>query len=245
MVINRLFSSIGDLFKSYSGVIHCASTIKYIIPKPKANSVHLVYSKEDAFRIPGLSDSLTRDARMALMDAVDLAVFEGDSGADGNDANIVGLQTAGDVVEKTLTQNNKVKATNTLAAFVGLVDGKHAETAADLRIVASVGANVLWAQTAASAVENQTMAQYLMASGINWGVRADIDGGTGNNKFGAFIGRGRGLAGAGTAAVWNAGELTRDEYTGARKREVALTLTYYWDFILVRPTNFARLKFVS
>ena len=89
------------------------------------------------------------------------------------------------------------------------------------------------------------MAQYLMASGINWGVRADIDGGTGNNKFGAFIGRARGLAGAGTAAVWDAGELVRDDYSGARKREVALSLNYYWDFVMVRAANFARLKFVS
>ena len=214
--------------------------------KPKANSVHLVYSKEDAFRIPELESAVTRDLRGAVMDAVDLAVFEGDSSADGTDANIVGIQTATDVVEKTLTQANKVKHINTLMALMELVDGKHAETPAALQIVSSVGANVLWTTTIAnSTVENQTLAQFLMASGINWTTRGGIDDATGNNKFGAFIGRARGLAGAGTAAVWDAGELVRDDYSGARKREVALSLNYYWDFVMVRPTNFARLKFVS
>ena len=199
--------------------------------KPKANSVHLVFSKEDAFRVPNLEESLTRDLRMALMDAVDLAVFEGDSDADGTDANIVGLQTATGVVEKTLTQANKVKHVNTLKEFVELIDGKHAEMPGDLRIVSSVGANVLWTTTIANAAaENQTVAQFLMASGINWTVRGGIDTATGNNKFGAFIGRNRGLAGAGTAAVWSAGELVRDDYSGARKREVALSLNYYWGF---------------
>ena len=220
-------------------------TVEVKDAEPKANSVHLVYSKEDAYRNPGLEDALSRDLRMALTDAIDLAIFEGDTGADGTDADIAGIQTATGVVEKTLTQANKIKATNTLKEFIALIDGNHADTAADLRIVSSVGANVLWAGTAASAVENQTMAQYLMASGINWTVRGGIDTATGNNKFGAFIGRNRGLVGAGAAPIWADAELVRDEYTGARKREVGLTLTTYWDFVLVRAANFARLKFVS
>ena len=38
---------------------------------------------------------------------------------------------------------------------------------------------------------------------------------TTNGKFGAFIGRGRGLQGAGTAAVWNSGILIRDPYSAS------------------------------
>ena len=46
--------------------------------------------------------------------------------SNANTADIVGLQTAASVVEKTLTQANKVKADKTLEAFVDLIDGKHA-----------------------------------------------------------------------------------------------------------------------
>ena len=76
-------------------------------------------------------------------------------------------------------------------------------------------------------------------------MRGDIETATTNGKFGAFIGRGRGITGAGVAAVWNAGELIRDPYSGAAKGEIALTLNYLWGLKFPRPTQFARLKFVS
>ena len=214
--------------------------------KPTRNAVHLVFSREDAARHPGLEDALTRDLRMGLVDGVDLAVFEGDTGATGTDADITGLQTAANVIEKGVTQANKVKASNTLAAFVELIDGKHATGPSDLRIVSSVGAITLWMTTIANSTpENQTLAQFLRASEINWSTRGDIENATTNGKFGAFIGRGRGIDGAGVAAVWDAGELIRDPYTSAAKGGVVLTLNYLWNFGLPRPSDFARLKFVS
>ena len=155
--------------------------------------MHLVFSIEDTARLPDLEQALRRDLQMGLMDAIDLAIFEGDTSATGTDADITGLQTAANVVEKTLTQANKVKGPNTLQAFVELIDGIHAIGPGDLRIVSSVGANTLWMTTIAnSAAENQTVAQFLMASGINWTARGGIDDGSTANKFGGFIGRGRG-----------------------------------------------------
>ena len=213
--------------------------------KPTRNGVSISFSKEDTFRLPGLEDALTRDLRMALMDGIDKAVFLGDDGATGNDADIAGLNTAG-IVEKTITQANKVKGAETLTAFAELADGLHAESIGDLRIVTSVGANVLWLTTVINAAaDNQTLAQFLRASGLMWTVRGDIDTATSNGKFGGFIGRGRGLRGAAVAPIWNSGELIRDPYTGAKKGEVTLTLSYFWNFGLVRATNFARLKFVT
>ena len=84
-----------------------------------------------------------------------------------------------------------------------------------------------------------------MASGMSWGVRGDIDDATTNGKFGAFVGRGRGIDGAGVAPIWDSAELIRDPYTSAAKGEVVLTLNYFWNFGLPRPSNFARLKFVT
>ena len=82
-----------------------------------------------------------------------------------------------------------------------------------------------------STAENQTLAQFLRASEINWSTRGDIENATTNGKFGAFIGRGRGIDGAGVAAVWDAGELIRDPYTSAAKGEVVLTLNYHVELL--------------
>ena len=213
--------------------------------KPTRNAVRLVFSVEDAARIPGLESALTRDLRMALREGVDRAVFLGDDGANENSADITGL-TGAAVTEVTIKQADKVKGPETLAAFTGLVDGIHAMGMGDLRIVSAVGAWRLWESTVInSAADNMTLAAFLRAAGLSWGSRGEIEDNTANGDFGAFIGRTRGIEGAGVAAVWEAGELIRDVFSGAAKGEVAQTLSYLWNFGLPRPANFARLKFVS
>ena len=215
--------------------------------KPKRNAATLKFSIEDTARIPGLESALTRDLRMALVEGIDRAIFLGDAGATGADADITGLQTAANVVEKTITQTNKVKGPNVLELFAELIDGKAAMTPAQLRAVFAVGANTLWAHTLANtgASVDTTIGEFLSRFGLMWVTRGDIEPNTGNGKFGAFLGLGRGLEGAGVAAVWEAGELIRDPYTDAAKGTVNLTLCWLWDFGLPRPANFARVKFVS
>ena len=233
--------------RSTDAAADAAWTIGVTEMKPKRNAVRLVFSIEDAARIPGLESALTRDLRMALVEGVDRAIFLGDAGASGNDADIVGLRTAA-IDETTLTQTNKVKGPETLAAFTGLVDGIHANGLADLRVVTSVGAWRIWENTiinVATATNNQTLAAFLRTAGMTWMSRGEIDVNTANGDFGAFIGLGRGIEGAGVAAIWEAGELIRDPYSGAGKGEVALTISYLWDFALPRTDNFKRLKFVS
>lgn len=213
--------------------------------KPKRNAVRAVFTEEDAMRLPTLEDALRRDLNMALMEGVDRAIFTGDDGSAANAADITGLTTA-DITEVDITQENKVKGPETLAAFLGLVDGIHAGGLADLRTVATVGAYRLWEQTIANpAAENQTVASFLRAAGLSWGVRGGIENATADGDFGAFVGRGRGIEGAAVSAVWNSGMLIRDPYSGAAKGEVALTLSYFWDFGLPRPANFARVKFAA
>ena len=215
--------------------------------KPKRNAAHLIFSLEDSYRLPGLEAALRRDMQMAVMENVDKAVFMGGSSqGSATVADITGLNTATGVIEKEITQSNKVKAAETITEIVELIDGKNATMPGDLKIVASVGANTLWmSQVANAAAENQTIAQFLKMSGFDWRVRGGIDTATSNGKFGAFIGRMRGIEGAATAAVWDEGMLIRDEYTGAAKGEVGLTLNYFWDFQVPRASNFARIKFVS
>ena len=213
--------------------------------KPKRNAVRLLFNLEDAARIPGLESALTRDLRMALVEGVDRAIFLGDSTATPNVGDVVGLNTATGITEEELTQAQKILWPATVSAFMKMIDGLHASAPADLRIVSSVGASRLWHSTTANANRNESVAQIMNGNGLNFMARANITETTGNNDFGAFIGRGRGINGAGVADVRSAGELIRDPYSGAAKGEVALTLCYLWDFQLPRASNFMRLKFVT
>ncbi len=213
--------------------------------KPARAAVHGVYSVEDDARLPGMADAIERDMRMAVVHDIDLMVFKGDSGANETAADVTGMQTAS-ITESTITQTNKVKADETLKTFVSLVDGEYASAMSDVRIVTSVGANTLWYSTIHnSAADNQTIAQFLMASGMSWTARGGIDTNTANGDFGAYVGLANGLEGAGIAAVWNSGSLIRDPYTKADTGEVKLTLNYLWQLAFPRTANFKRVKFVT
>ena len=222
-----------------------AWTIGVTEAKPKRGAVRALFNVEDAARLPGLEDALMRDLRAALVEGVDKSVFKGYDGGSGTSGDIVGLQSAA-IGETTLTQTNKLKADKTLEAFSNQVDGEHAIGYGDLNVVTSVGAWRLWENTiAAATVENQTIAAFLREAGMSWSSRGEIDTNTANGDYGAFIGRARGIEGAAVAAVWSSGELIRDPYTAAKSGQVALTISYLWDFIVARTSNFARLKFVT
>ena len=78
--------------------------------KPKRNAVNACFFQHRGHwpRIPGLESALTRDLRAALVEGVDRAIFLGDSsGGTGTASNIVGLQTAANVVEKELIHANQ------------------------------------------------------------------------------------------------------------------------------------------
>ena len=214
---------------------------------PKRNAVRLLFNIEDTARIPGLESALTRELRMALTEGVDRAVFLGDNMATPDAGDIVGLTTAAGLVEKSISQTNKVKGSDTLQVFAELIDGKAAMMPSDLKAVFAVGANTLWSHQLANtgASVDTTIAEFLRRFGLNWMTRGDIEDTTADTEFAAFVGLGRGLDGSGVAAVWEAGELIRDPYSGAAKGEVALTLCYLWDFKLPRASNFARVTFGS
>ena len=215
--------------------------------KPTRNSVHAVFSREDDLRNPGLESALTRDLRMALVDAVDLAVFEGDADANEDGADITGLQTATGVVEEELMQSEKVKGADVLGAFAAMIDGKHATAGSDLKVVLSVGAQRLWMSTLANSgnAADTTISEFLTRAGIVFSARGGINTATTNNTFGAFVGRARGIEGAGVAPTWADAQIIVDPFTSARSSEINLSLSTFWNFGLVRPSNFARLKFVT
>ena len=213
--------------------------------KPSRNSVRAVYSIEDSARLPGFSDAIKRDLRNAVTEKIDRTIFVGDSQAGGTEADIAGFTTAG-VNEVTLKQSEKVKADDVIKLLAGLIDGKYAASMSDLNVVATVGSNQLWLGTIHNSVaSNETIAQFLRASGVSWVTRGDIETNTADGDFGAFIGLKRGITNAAVAPVWSAAKLITDPYTGAGKGEIALTLQYLWGFKVPRVANFRRLKYVT
>ena len=213
--------------------------------KPKRNSVRAIFSEQDSYRLPGLESALQRDLAMALTEGIDRVIFVGDT-AGSNDSDITGFNGLTGVTERELKQADKVKAPNTLATFAAAVDGKHASSTSDLRVVASVGANTLWLSTiAAAAADTKTVSSFLKENGLMWMTRGDLETATDSGKFGAYIAGGRGIEGAAVAAIWASGQLVRDPYTNSAKGEIALTLNTYWGFEVVRATHFSRLKFVA
>ena len=236
----------GSQYAKSGSATAAAWTVGVTELKPKRNAVHAIFSIEDAARIgPGLEDALQRDLRMAMVDSIDKSIFKGDSSPGGTDADIVGFQTAA-ISEVTLTQSNKLKGTEILKLLASFIDGKHAGSPADIRIVSSVGSNVLWLTTEqAAAVENQTIAQFLRASGVSWTTRGDIDTNTSNGDFGAYIGLSKGIQGAAVSAVWSQASMVRDPYSGSAKGEVGIVLSTLWDFAVPRTSNFKRIKYVS
>ena len=211
---------------------------------PTRAGIHAVYSREDALRVPGLSEAIVRDMTMAMPVDIDKKIFLGDTGANENSADISGLVSLIAAAQE-ITQANKVKGAETLAVFMGYVDGQYAAMIGDLRVVTTVGTNTLWASTVInSAASNQTLAAFLRENGLSWTVRGDIETATADGDHAAFVGLSRGIEGAAVAAVWDAGELIRDMYGDhATKGEMGLTLSYYWDLAMPRAANFKRIEF--
>ena len=219
-------------------------TLNVVELRPKANSVYTSVQREDTMRLPGFEAAIIADLRAALIDSTDKAVFIGDSGASGADADIVGLSTHSGVADIALSQANKVLASGVLAAFGGLIDGKGAASMADLNSVLSVGAAQLWTSTIPNAATgaNDSISAILRDNGLSWQVRDGISSATAANAFGAFIGLARGLPGSAIAAVWEQGFLTRDASSKSQSRTVSLEMSWLWDFGVARPASFKRIK---
>ena len=214
--------------------------------KPTRNAVSATYSIEDNARLPGFATAIQSDLQNAMTEKIDRTIFLGDDGANEAGADITGFTTATGVTELTLTQANKVKGDKVLEALAGLIDGKYAASLADVNLVATVGSNQLWLGTVQnSAASNETVAQFLRANGVTWTTRGDIETATGNGKFGAFVGLNRGIANTAVVPIWEGAQLITDPYSGAKKGEVTLTLSYLWGFKIPRVANYRRIKYIT
>ena len=217
--------------------------------KPKRITWYGSLTSEDQLRLPGLDAALEMSARMEVAAQVDKAVFLGNSGASGTDADTAGLSTVTNVVQEDVTQANKILGPGTLKAFSDLIDGVHASSMSDLMVVASVGADNLWRATDIEASNSGanvvTLSSFLRAEGLNWTVKGGLETDTADGDFGAFVGRARGIESAGILGLWRNAELIVDRFSGSESAAIKLTLHSFFDISVPRPTSFARVVFDS
>lgn len=221
-------------------------TISVTELNPTRLSTHLEYNHVDSARLGDLESALRRDIRKALTERLEHSIILGDASPSAAADDVTGLLGLTTVNEVTLTQTNKVKGDKTVAVFAGLIDGRHAETAEDVRIVTSVGTNTIWMSTlVASTADSVTLAQFMKASGFSYRVRGGIDTNTANNDFMALMATQKGIQGAGVCAVWPSMSLIYDPYSKANSGIVKLTGSTLWAFGLPRASHWNRLKAVS
>ena len=189
---------------------------------------------------------------MALTEAVDRAIFNWATGANRQDlpATCTGLQTDAPSPKCTLTQANKLKPSNTVARFAGMIDGRHAASSGGSADCGDGrGQHALdvhhreqrGGEPDACPIPARHSGLVLGRPGrdrgrheAGWGTSARLWAGLGASH------------GAGVAPVWDASNPDPGSVQRRRRRaRSALTLSYLWSFGLPRASNFQRLKFVA
>ena len=220
-------------------------------PKRLAAAANL--TAEDMIRLPGLEAAMVADLRAALIERADRTVLLGDATADGTDSDIDGLAGSTLAAAVDITQSAKASgfgAASVLASFASMLDGIHAHSPGDLRILMSVPAMTLWLSTKASGggAAEKSIYEVLTESGFTMmRSRAAIDTDTANGDRGGWVGRAQGLPGSVVHTVWDAGEfaMTRDGASGARSGQLQLTVAMFHDLAIVRGSNVVPFNFVT
>ena len=216
--------------------------------KPLRCSASVIYSKEDAHRIPQMEDAIRRDMRNAFTDAMSREVINGVDDS-SNDAVISGLLETGTPLKIDGTTDGNLATASTGAdvvkGFLGLVDGIHARTPGDLRaLVAPEMLSFLGSLTDATTnAPRNYVTDALSRKGVALMSTDHISEiGTTGDGVGdsyAIISRARGLSGAVQMPVWSGASLITDMFTKAQEGKIILTLVSYWNFAVVRDSNFA------
>ena len=177
------------------------------------------------------------------MRELDRAIFKGDSSPSGTDQDIVGLQTAS-ITETTLTQTNKLKADEVLKKLAALIDGKSAISPADLRIVTSVGTNVLWMTTTLRGSDSaQSAASYMALNGAGFGTSSKMPAKVGHIQQGILCRKGQPGQRLAVAPTWGSVEVD-DIYTDAKKGLRNFTVSVLvGDVIVQQPAAYSQVAF--
>ena len=195
---------------------------------------------EDLSRFAFMEESLRRDLRDSLANAMDFQVLQG-SGTAPQVAGFVGTTPA-------LTAPSDPGATDALTfagvirAGLSVVDGKYAHNLGESRLLVSPNAYVTAGTTfQAAATSDVSSADYMVARSGGFRASANLPATASHiSKAVAFA---TGGVGSAVAPVWEGVQLIRDMYSGASSGQVSITAIALWGFKVLRTGPYSYQKF--
>ena len=195
---------------------------------------------EDLSRFAFMEESLRRDLRDALADAMDLQVLAG-NGTAPNVAGFVGASPSL-TAPSDPGASDALTFTQVIKAGLSVVDGRYAHTLGESRLLVSPSAykeaGVAF-QTAGTS--DVAASDYMIARSGGFRASANLPATASHiSKAVAFA---TGGAGSAVAPVWNGIQLIRDLYSGASSGEVSLTAIALFGFKVLRTAPYSYQKF--
>ena len=203
---------------------------------PVALQARYLFSQESTLTLAGMEAALASDLRMLLSDKMDALILEGSGSAPEVSGffNSLTAPTAESTTDTALTYASKL---------YGAIDGVHASSPADVRLL----------------VGTKTLTH--MGGVFHTGTAVNADSWLRNNSAGVLASKHVAAPASGVqdglafrtrtgefdavAPVWQGLQLMRDPYTGLSRREVAIQLTMYWNFAVVRSSAYSLISFKS
>ena len=208
---------------------HSAAAFTAAVLSPSRIQASLFFSREDKARLAGLNEALRSNLGDALGDELDQQVLTGAT---------TGLLTG------TVLANNAASGADTFATYrsrfaYGLVDGRYAMTAGDLRLL--VG-SATYAHMASVYRGNSSDLDALRSlADATGGVRVSANmAAVASDKQNAIVRRsGRQDA---VVAIWEGVSLITDEVTQAKAGEIIVTAVMLYAFKVLRADGFRKVE---
>ena len=235
-----------------------AATFTANVLTPRRLTGRYIWNVEDAAVMAGLESALRSDLSMVLGDQLDKSIL----GRRVNDAaNVKGfvlfLDAAGNARPGVLTPTDNAGAdtgTNPAAvvthdgfveAYTEQVDGRYANSAADVRLLVNPETYRKMALTFRGAETLYSVLDYVKSIGGGLQVSGNMGDvpGAGTYEDIAIALAARGMARAAVAPVWEGIRLIRDEITQAKQGQIVLTALMLYSFAVTRPAQFAEVRF--
>ncbi|MYE82935.1 MAG: hypothetical protein F4X36_14080 [Gammaproteobacteria bacterium] len=204
---------------------------------PVRLSASYLWRREDAAVMRGMEEALRSDLSMALNQALDAAIING-NGTAPNPAGFLG--GANGALGAGSDQTGGVQTFQEfIAGVAGQVDGLYAYRLADVRaLVAPTIYEQMAGAFANSGKGDEAAAQYLERFSAGMRVSGHISDTVASKKHSAIYQRG--VAGAAVAPIWEGVTLIRDEITQAKKGQIVVTGIMLYNFKVIRVAQYHR-----
>ena len=201
--------------------------------KPKAIRATYDINKTDLQRFRGLEASLRADLPRAINDVVDKNV-------------LTGSDFTGSILERTTDPSNPSADAafgTSIGAVAAAIDGKHARTLKEVKIVVNpktmqVFYGLLASNTAV------TLPDYFMMNSGGIMTTSNMPAEASNISKAIACKTGPGVQYNGIGKVWGGGiQVIRDEYSKAPENQLIITANVYMDFDVVRAAGYLQIEF--